>query len=160
MDGQAFLRRERGTVEPQGLWAKNLSTETWRKETKDLKEKVEDLRKCLGEILGLQKEKGGERSGEGSRDPGGISQESLWLRVTCPFPLDSWGGWGGWVRKGVCELSMEVALIQQHREDREGSREQARWLEFLTWREETEGPGDWRSHCQPGGQACIPSRKL
>lgn len=62
LDGQAFLRRERGTVEPQGLWAKNLSTETWRKETKDLKEKVEDLRKCLGEILGLQKEKGGLHS--------------------------------------------------------------------------------------------------
>ena len=66
------------------------------------------------------------------------------------------GGGGGWVRKGVCELSMEVALTQQHREDREGSREQARWLEFLTWREETEGPGDWRSHCRPGGRLAFP----
>uniref|UniRef100_A0A8D0V385 Ig-like domain-containing protein n=1 Tax=Sus scrofa TaxID=9823 RepID=A0A8D0V385_PIG len=46
---------------PQGPWTEDASAETWDTESKELAE-GEDLRKCLGEILGLQKEKGGLHS--------------------------------------------------------------------------------------------------
>uniref|UniRef100_A0A8C3W8P0 Ig-like domain-containing protein n=1 Tax=Catagonus wagneri TaxID=51154 RepID=A0A8C3W8P0_9CETA len=64
LNSQIFLHydHEKRTAEPRAPWVKNVNAETWLTETRELEEKGEDLRKCLGEILGLQKEKRGSHS--------------------------------------------------------------------------------------------------
>uniref|UniRef100_A0A8C4KZX3 MHC class I-like antigen recognition-like domain-containing protein n=1 Tax=Equus asinus asinus TaxID=83772 RepID=A0A8C4KZX3_EQUAS len=66
LDGQPFLSydSEKSRAEPQGLWAEAvLGAETWDAEAEDLMEKGKDLKMTLADVMALQDQKGGRKSG-------------------------------------------------------------------------------------------------